>query len=80
MRTTIELPDPLFRLAKSLASEKGISLKVFFTEALRKEVNNPAAGGKRMETPPITLPKSIPGRTNEELQRILNSEEVEKER
>jgi hypothetical protein len=47
MRTTIELPDPLFRVAKSLASERGISLKAFFTDALKKAVIQPAAGGAR---------------------------------
>lgn len=34
MKTTVELPDPLFRRAKSAAAEEGKSLKEFFTEAV----------------------------------------------
>lgn len=33
MKTTIELPDPLFRRIKAAAAEEGKSLKEFFTEA-----------------------------------------------
>ena len=38
MKTTLELPDDLFRLAKSRAAEQGRSLKDFFTEALRDKI------------------------------------------
>lgn len=34
MKTTIDLPDPLFRKAKSRAAERGQTLKEFFTDAL----------------------------------------------
>lgn len=34
MKTTLELPDPLLRKAKSMAAERGESLKDFVTEAL----------------------------------------------
>ena len=34
MKTTIEIPDPLFRKAKSRAAERGQSLKEFVSEAL----------------------------------------------
>ena len=34
MKTTLELPDPLFRKAKATAAERGMSLKEFFTGAL----------------------------------------------
>ena len=34
MKTTIEIPDPLFRKAKATAAERGQSLKAFVTEAL----------------------------------------------
>ncbi len=36
MRTTLDLPDDLFREANIHAAVKGISLKELFTEALRK--------------------------------------------
>ena len=38
MKTTIELPDAVFRQAKALAASRGISLKRFFTEALQEHI------------------------------------------
>lgn len=39
MKTTLELPDTLFRRAKSKASKDGITLKQFVTEAIREKVD-----------------------------------------
>ena len=38
MKTTIEIPDVLFRKAKSRAAERGQSLKQFVTEALQEKL------------------------------------------
>lgn len=38
MKTTLELPDELFRQAKAYASADGISLKTFVTEALEMKL------------------------------------------
>ena len=38
MKTTIEIPDPLFRRAKSTAAERGQSLKDLVTEALQEKL------------------------------------------
>ena len=38
MKTTLELPDPLFRRAKATAAERGQSLKDFVTDALREKL------------------------------------------
>lgn len=38
MKTTIEIPDPLFRKAKSKAAERSQTLKEFVTEALRDKL------------------------------------------
>ena len=38
MKTTIEIPDPLFRKAKSTAAERGQTLKEFVTEALQERL------------------------------------------
>lgn len=38
MKTTLELPDDLFRIAKSRAAAQGRSLKDFFTEALQDKI------------------------------------------
>ena len=36
MKTTLELPDQLFRTAKATAAERGRTLKEFMTEAVRE--------------------------------------------
>ena len=38
MKTTIDIPDELFRLAKSRASLNGISLRQFVTDTLRTQL------------------------------------------
>lgn len=40
MRTTIELPDPLFKEAKSAAALRGQSLKDMVVVALRRELRH----------------------------------------
>jgi hypothetical protein len=45
MRTTIDLPDPLFRLVKATAAGQGMRLKDYITEALQDKLSkhsNPA--------------------------------------
>jgi hypothetical protein len=39
MKTTVELPDSLFRLAKATAADEGKSLKDFFTEAVAEKLH-----------------------------------------
>ena len=51
MKTTVEIPDPLFRRAKSKAAERGQSLKDFMTEALQETLVR-AAGDARAGEPP----------------------------
>ncbi|MGH9513290.1 MAG: hypothetical protein ACRD2U_14250 [Terriglobales bacterium] len=38
MKTTLEIPDFLFRRAKSVAAEKGISLRKLVTEAVQEKL------------------------------------------
>jgi hypothetical protein len=44
MKTTIEIPDPLFRKAKSKAAERGQTLKQFVTDALQEKLAVSARG------------------------------------
>jgi hypothetical protein len=44
MKTTLEIPDPLFRQAKSKAAERGIPLRQFVTEAVEDKLKAQAAG------------------------------------
>ncbi|HEV2960324.1 MAG TPA: antitoxin [Candidatus Angelobacter sp.] len=43
MKTTLEIPDPLFRQAKSKAAERGIPLRQFVTEAVEDKLKAQAA-------------------------------------
>lgn len=38
MKTTLEIPDTVFRRAKSKAAEQGMSLREFVTEAVREKL------------------------------------------
>lgn len=63
MKTTVDIPDRLFRDAKTAAARRGLSLKTFLTEALREKL----AGPRRRDTDwPVPPPKLAKG----ELQRI----------
>lgn len=45
VKTTLEVPDALFRKAKATAAERGQSLKAFVTEALQEKLSRTARGG-----------------------------------
>ena len=45
MKTTVEIPDPLFRRVKSKAAERGQTLKEFMTEALQDKLTKPGEPG-----------------------------------
>jgi hypothetical protein len=49
MKTTIEIPDVLFRRAKSKAAERGQTLKELVTEALREKLATNVSGNRRGE-------------------------------
>lgn len=38
MKTTLEIPDPIFRKAKVKAAERGIPLRQFVTEAVEEKL------------------------------------------
>ena len=42
MKTTLEIPDPLFRKAKAAAAARGQTLKQLVNEALRDKLTKPA--------------------------------------
>jgi hypothetical protein len=46
MKTTLEIPDPLFRRAKSAAAEKGIPLRELVSEALAERLRRPPVQAK----------------------------------
>lgn len=63
MRTTIDLPDALFRRTKAIAAARGVSLKQIITEAVEREVNPPPIpGGKRRSIADLPVIHLEPGR------------------
>lgn len=52
MKTTLEIPDPIFRRAKSVAAQRGIPLRAFVTEAITEKLE---ASLKREEKPWVRL-------------------------
>ena len=51
MKTTLELPDTLFRKAKATAAARGQSLKDLFTEALHEKLAAPNRRSSAQEPP-----------------------------
>ncbi len=47
MKTTLEIPDPIFRRAKSVAAERGIALRVFVTEAVEEKLASASQKGEK---------------------------------
>lgn len=86
MRTTIELPDELFREAKTRAVQQGTTLKDLMIQFVRSGLGAPAAsrgGDSSRRTPPPVAIRRIRGRrpspalSSRELHALLEDEEVE---
>jgi hypothetical protein len=63
MRTTIDLPDALFRRAKATAAAQGLTLKQFVVNAVEHEISQPAKANERRRAPRLPLIHLEPGRT-----------------
>ena len=46
MKTTLEIPDPVFRRAKAMAAQQGIPLRQFITDAVEARLRGAAARQK----------------------------------
>lgn len=89
MRTTIDLPDELFREAKTRAVQQGTTLKKLMIQFVRSGLGaralNADASPVRRPAPPVAI-RRIPGQrplsalTNAEIQALLEDEEVQSAR
>ena len=83
MRTTLDLPDPLFRELKARAARQGVKMKellaAFIEEGLR------TGKGARAQASPARSPlpiarratgAAIPGLDNSQIAEILDTEDV----
>jgi len=52
MKTTLDIPDNIFRQAKARAALRGVSLRQFVTEALEEKVTAPASARFGSADPP----------------------------
>ncbi len=59
VRTTIDLPDELFRRTKAAAALRGLSLKELITAAIEKELDGGEGEGpgQRVQLPLVRMPK-----------------------
>jgi hypothetical protein len=85
MRTTIDLPDELFREAKTLAVQQRTTLKNLITQFILSGLGAQTGGSapsQRRMPPPIAIQR-IPGQppspalTNRQLNAILDAEDVQ---
>jgi hypothetical protein len=86
MRTTIDLPDPLFREAKTRAVEDGTTLRALITnyiEAGLRGKTAPLSANQRLRSPSPVAIRREPGAvlvrplTNRQLNAILEEEDLE---
>jgi hypothetical protein len=77
MKTTIEIPDPLFRQAKARAAMEGLSLRDLFLRGLQLSLQtHPSAPARQRAVFPLLhgIP-SAPSLTDEQVYLALNNDE-----
>lgn len=86
MRTTLELPDPLFREVKARAAQTGVKLKELLARYIEAGLRAPLTQSVQppiRRTPPVAI-KRIPGTppvpalTNAQLNVLLDQEDMER--
>jgi hypothetical protein len=76
MKTTIEIPESLFRQAKAKAAMDGLTLRELFVRGLQLAVQTPSTPTKHRATfPLIRAAKSAPRLTDEQIYAALNTDE-----
>jgi hypothetical protein len=78
MRTTVDLPDQLFRKIKALASLNGISLKEYINTALQHEVEGSKLNFNRRRVALPLVPSKSPGSIDldgEKIAKIMEAED-----
>jgi hypothetical protein len=83
MRTTLDLPDPLFKEIKTRAVQQGVKLKELLAHYIQAGMNAPHAAAVFPPSQAVPLPyfrsaagPTIPTRSNAELLAILEEDEI----
>lgn len=79
MRTTIDIPDALFRQLKSAAAIRGETLKSFVLRAAKNELgsSSPPARKNRITLPLVKSKEASYDTSPEHLNAILEQEDIE---
>ena len=80
MRTTINLPDDVYQIAKSVARLKDISLGDAIAELVRDGIRRPLRIDTSGAFPHFVLPPDAPIVTTEMVQQILEDMDMEEYR
>lgn len=87
MRTTLDLPDPLFREVKTRAVQQGVTLKDLLAQYIQAGMNAPASAAAPSPRIHIPLPyfrpvdgPIIPARSNADLFAMLEEEDTNNHR
>ena len=82
MRTTLDLPDPLFRELKAQAALRGMKMKDLLTDLVERGLRAPNLGTLRQRSPlPVARHAngtSVPARSNAELHQLLDAEDAQR--
>ena len=84
MRTTIDLPDELFRQAKAKAAQDGMKLKDLIVRFVQQGLGHgapPSSATRRRQRSELPVARPATGRTlkaltNAEIQQLLDEEET----
>lgn len=82
MKTTVELPDDLFREAKATAARRGTALKEYFREAVAEKLAKEARPSSRSEewpVPPMPLSPEERRRFDEAIEEAFEQIEPDDE-
>lgn len=76
MKTTVEIPEVLFRDAKARAALEGLSLRELFIRGLRLALQtSPTQSGQKANFPLIRASQSVSKLTDEQVYAVLNNDE-----
>ncbi|HEV2697542.1 MAG TPA: hypothetical protein VGU90_06085 [Terriglobales bacterium] len=70
MKTTLEIPDAVFRRAKSKAAERGIPLRQFVTEAVEEKLQTTTNAGQKPWMKHVGKLKDL-HKENEKINKII---------
>lgn len=84
MRTTIDIPDDLYRTLKARAGLTGVTLRQLLQRLIEQSLHSPGAGAllpKRHDPPPVIVPPRgvlIPAVSRADLRRVEEEEDEAK--